>query len=106
MMRLNIPSALKVPSVSFTSVEMRSGFTMNPTKMQVKNATIGISTLLLVKSIISSMDIFIQLMNPRGAEPEGSRDPESQREGGYDNAGFLAAPVELIAEDRHDSLHQ
>ena len=66
---LNIPSALKDPSLSFTSSAMAFGLIMKPTKIQVKSATIGISTLLLVKSMISRIDMPFQLMNPRGPNP-------------------------------------
>ena len=43
-------SLLNVPSVSFTSSTTVCGFTTKPINTQVKNATIGIITLLLTKS--------------------------------------------------------
>ena len=43
-------SLLKVPSVTFTSSIIVLGFSTKPINTQVKNATIGIITLLLTKS--------------------------------------------------------
>ena len=43
-------SLLKVPSVDFTSSTIAFGLMMKPIITQVKNATIGIMTLLLTKS--------------------------------------------------------
>ena len=69
MITVNIFSDLNVTFPSCTSSTIDFGFMINPTKMQVKNATIGISTLLLMKSIISRTDIPIQLMKPNGPNP-------------------------------------
>ena len=44
------PWLLNVPSVAFTSSMTVFGFIMNPIKIHVKKATIGINTLLLTKS--------------------------------------------------------
>ena len=69
MITLNIFSALNVAPFSFASSAIALGLMTKPTKIQVKNATIGINTLLLMKSMISSTDIPIQLMKLSGPNP-------------------------------------
>ena len=51
------------------------GFTINPTKMHVSNAHIGIKMLLLTKSIISSMVIPPALIKPRTPNPRHGSTP-------------------------------
>ena len=70
IMNENIFSDLNVPSVSFTSSTIVFGFMIKPTNRQVRIATIGIRILLLMKSIISRIDIppremCFSLPNPR-----------------------------------------
>ena len=62
-------SPTNFPLVTFTSSEIAFGPMKNPTKIQVKKATIGISTLLLTKSMISRMVMFAQVMKPNGPNP-------------------------------------
>ena len=76
IMTLNSFSALNLPSVSFTSSDIVFGRIMNPTKIQVPNATIGIRTLLLTKSMISSTDMPIQLMKLSGPKPSEDGAPK------------------------------
>lgn len=62
-------SDLNFPSVAFTSSAMAFVLITYPTKIHVKNATIGINTLLLTKSIISRIDIPIQLIKLNDPNP-------------------------------------
>lgn len=56
---------------------MVCGLIINPTKIHVNNAQIGISTLLLIKSIISSTDIPIHEINESGPNPKLDGIPRS-----------------------------
>ena len=55
IMTVNSFSPTNLPLLLRTSSEIVFGPTKKPTKMQVKKATIGIMTLLLMKSMISRM---------------------------------------------------
>lgn len=57
------------PSCIASSISV-CGLIINPTKRQVNNAQIGISTLLLIKSIISRTDIPIQEIKESGPNPK------------------------------------
>ena len=61
---LNVP-----PSEDSTSSMITLGLMINPTKMQVSTATIGMSTLLLMKSIASRIDIPRGLMKSSAPKP-------------------------------------
>ena len=63
-------SLLNVGLLSLTSSAIDFGLMKNPTKMQVRNATIGINTLLLIKSMKSRMERFKILKN--NTEQKGS----------------------------------
>mgnify|MGYP007042547392 CR=1 FL=1 len=70
IMTVNIFLLLNAPlSEASTSSMMACGLITNPTKTQVSTATIGISTLLLIKSIASRMDI------PRGLIKSSAPNP-------------------------------
>lgn len=69
MINENSFSPLNVPSVTFTSSATTSGFNINPTSTQVKNAAIGIITLLLIKSNESRMDMFRNVICPQIPNP-------------------------------------
>lgn len=63
-------SLLNVPSVTLTSSAIDFGPITKPTRIHVKNATIGIITLLLIKSNASRIDIpsgamWLQIPNPK-----------------------------------------
>ena len=67
---INSFSPLNVLSELFTSSITAFGLMTNPTKIQVKNARIGISTLLLIKSKVSKIEklrnvISLQTPNPK-----------------------------------------
>lgn len=56
---------------------MVCGLIINPTKIHVNNAHIGINTLLLIKSIISRMDLSIHEINESGPKPKQDGIPRS-----------------------------
>ena len=97
--------AFEVTVTSFTSSAIAFGLIINPTKIQVKNVTIGTSILLLKKSIISRIVIPIQLMKLRGPNPREDGIPiTSARAVNQQTSAF--APVEFVTEDGYDSFHQ
>lgn len=65
------------PFVMRTSSATLFGLMMKPTKIAVKRATIGISTLLLTKSIISRIVIFAQEINESGPNPREDGAPRA-----------------------------
>ena len=69
IMTVNSFSPTNLPLLLRTSSEIVFGPTKKPTKMQVKKATIGIMTLLLMKSMISRMVMPAQVMKESGPNP-------------------------------------
>lgn len=61
-----------------TSSITACGFITNPTKKQVSNAQIGINILLLIKSIMSKNDMFIQVINESGPKPRQDGVPSAR----------------------------
>ena len=66
---INIFFDLNFSPFRVTSSIIVCGLTTNPTKKQVSNAQIGINTLLLIKSIISKIDIPIHEIKESGPNP-------------------------------------
>ena len=69
IMTVNSFSPTNFPWDAFTSSDTAFGPMKKPTKMQVKKATMGMSTLLLTKSMISRIVMFAQVMKPKGPNP-------------------------------------
>ena len=65
----NMVLDLKDAPFLVTSSIIAFGLMINPTKIQVNNAQIGIRMLLLIKSMMSSTDMPIHEINERGPKP-------------------------------------
>lgn len=74
---INIFLDLNFSPFRVTSSIIVCGLMINPTNIQVNNAQIGINTLLLIKSIMSRIDLSIHEMNESGPKPKLDGIPRS-----------------------------